>query len=60
MSDLRLPPSVRRVVIAGATGFVGRAFAAQLATQNPEVEVVGLTRSDRVALSAEEVALRRV
>jgi len=55
-----LPPAVRRVVIAGATGFVGRAFAAALVEANPTVEVVGLTRSDRVRLSEGEESLRRV
>lgn len=55
-----LPPLVRRVVIAGATGFVGRALAAALIEAHPTVEVVGLTRSDRVGLGEGEEALRRV
>ncbi|MCO4773229.1 MAG: NAD(P)H-binding protein [Deltaproteobacteria bacterium] len=47
----------RRVAIAGATGFVGRALAAELVSS---CDVVGITRGDHVRRTASEGALEEV
>jgi len=54
---MKLSGEVTRVAIAGATGFVGRALAQELAAH---VDVVGLTRSDRVSGTESEDALEAV
>jgi uncharacterized protein YbjT (DUF2867 family) len=60
MSAVGLPTGVRRVVIAGATGFMGRALASALLAADPALQVVGLTRSSRVPVTTEEPALGSV
>ncbi len=52
-----MSPPRRRVAIAGATGFVGRALAAALL---PSWDVVGITRGEKVRRSAEEAHLDEV